>query len=123
MIDIILNKVLEVGVAKIIKEQSNSMFDDIIEKAKQLGKRKGMVVFKATEWEDGYDNAKEYIDNNQENIEDWSLIAKNDDIMYLILQLGKISNPNNFKHIMYIPFEMVEPEEVENFVGDEQILN
>lgn len=111
MTDILLNEVKEQGVVKMIEEQSKSMFDDITEKAKKIANGKDMIGFKAFEWEDGYNKAKEYVDNNQDNIEDWSLIDKHDDIMYLVLQLEKVDNPNNFKHMMFIPFEMMGREE------------
>ena len=117
----ILNIVKEQGIVKIIEEQSKSIFDDIIEKAKQIGKQKDMVVIKANEWEDCYDQSKKFTDKYQDNIEDWSLIAKQDDIIYLVLQLGKVKNQN--KHILFVPFELMTNDDIINFpINEENIL-
>lgn len=120
MTNILLNEVKEMGVVKMIEEQSKSMFDDIIERVKDISDKRGMIVFKAIEWKDGYNQAKEYVNSKQENIEDWSLIDKHDDIIYLVLQLSKVENPNNFKHIMFIPFEMIDKNDIDTYPIEEE---
>ena len=98
------------------------MFEDIEEGAKLLSVKKNMLIFKALEWDDGYIQTKEYIDKNQNNIEDWSLIDKHDDIIYLVLQIST-KDPNHYKHKLFIPYELITREDCINFpIDDSRIV-